>query len=402
MTIVKAVLALVSVLSVGLVQGLDKEVVDTEAQREQNEAVENLPEYEKQFVKALQYAQNGDWERASIEAEASLKLNATQPGVYFLLSQIKLVENDNSAALPLILKAQELAPESSLINSQVTFHKAIQIQESGDVKTALTMFKNVVTEMGDEKDPKSLEKVAIAVAGLGDIPGAIAAVKELWKLAPFYTFHNNLAFVRMADKYDEMVEHNSAKGPGWVDSLKHDLSNITTVTDTVYFDLSIGGGASKRVEIGLYGLAAPRAVHNMVMMFDCKLGENYCYKGTSFHRVIKDFIVQGGDIFPGDGTGRVNIYDRPFGDEVFATALMHDVPGVVQVANSGPDTNGGQFVIMCAPAAHLNGQHVVIGKVLKGMENIIEANGTPVDASNKPKTSIEITECGVIEDSSSN
>merc|ERR1711998_753981 len=137
-----------------------------------------------------------------------------------------------------------------------------------------------------------------------------------------------------------------------------------------------------------------------VFMFACTLGENYCYKGTKFHRVIKDFIVQGGDVFPGDGTGRTNIYDRPFGDEVFATALMHDVPGVVQVANSGPDSNGGQFVIMCAPAAHLNGQHVVVGKVLSGMDNIIEANEVAVDVSNKPKKDIVITDCGVLEDSS--
>lgn len=393
MQLVKYLIASLMLLSTTFVCALETQEYD---QDKIEEEMKKLPQYEQKFIKALQYAQAGDWERAMIEADASLKLNQSQPGVYFLESQIKLVENDNKAALDKIRKAQELAPESKLIKSQVTFHEAIEIQMTGDYPAALQKFKLCMDQMGDEVDPKSLEKVAIAVAGLGDIATAIDIVKKLWKIAPFYMFHNNLQFVRMADKYDEMVEHSATKGAGYVDALNKDLSNITTVTDKVWMEFELNG-ESKRVEFGLYGYAAPRAVHNLVFMFACTLGENYCYKGTKLHRVIKDFIVQGGDVFPGDGTGRVNIYDRPYGDEVFATALMHDAPGVVQIANSGADSNGGQFVIMCAPAAHLNGQHVVVGKVLSGMEHIHAANQVEVDSDNKPKVDITVTSCGTVE-----
>lgn len=360
-------------------------------------AIKKLPEYEQLFVKALQEAQSGKWEKALENAEASLKVNASQPGVYFLESQIHLVENKNDLALSAIQKAAELAPDNKLILAQVQFHKGLKEQSEKNFAAANKLFKKSVALMEGESDPKSLEKAAIAVAALGDVSGALAIAKQLWKEAPFYAFHNNIPFVRMADKYDEMIEHARAKGPAYADAIAHDLSNITTVTDKVWFEFEYEG-VTRKVTIGLYGLAAPRAVHNMVTMFTCSLGESYCYKGSKFHRIIKDFIVQGGDVFPGDGTGRTNIYDRPYGDEPFALGLMHDGAGVVQMANSGPDSNGGQFVIMVAAAAHLNGGHVVVGKVIEGLEHVVAVNAAEVDSSTyKPKKDVVISKCGAAE-----
>ena len=140
-------------------------------------------------MKALQLAQTGEWDKAYAESEASLALNATQPGVYFLQSQIFLVENKNKEALVKIRKASELAPTNNLIKSQVTFHEAIEIQqEVGDMPAALAKFKQSVAEMKDEFDAKSLEKGAIAIAALGDIPTAMNVLKTLWKDAPFFAF----------------------------------------------------------------------------------------------------------------------------------------------------------------------------------------------------------------------
>lgn len=259
-------------------------------------------------------------------------------------------------------------------------------------------FKEVVEILRGESllDPKSLEKVALAVAALGDIPTAVAYLNDLWKLAPQYQFHDGIPFVRIADRYDEQIEQAEKKGKQYAGAVKQSLSNITEVTERVFFDVSIGEGYKGRVVIGLFGKAAPRATKNFIALVTCR-DPKVCYKGTKFHRILKDFIIQGGDIHPGDGTGRINSFGRPFGDDVFALALMHDGPGIVQMANAGPDTNGGQFIIMANPAAHLNGNHVVLGRVLEGMDVVAKANAVEVNSRHFPtKLPPTIIECGLL------
>lgn len=169
------------------------------------------------------------------------------------------------------------------------------------------------------------------------------------------------------------------------------------ITELVYFDVSINNDPAGRIVMGLYGTIVPRTVKNFSVLASREAGSGY--KGSHFHRIIPRFMLQGGDFTAGNGTGGKSIYPGgKFRDEWNAESLKlkHDGPGILSMANAGPDTNGSQFFICTVPTPHLDRKHVIFGRVVEGMDVVkaIERCGTSPHGT--PKKSVAITDCGVV------
>lgn len=163
----------------------------------------------------------------------------------------------------------------------------------------------------------------------------------------------------------------------------------------VFFDVSMGGHHIGRIKMELFANVCPKTAENFRQFCTGEHRKNGLpvgYKGCSFHRVIKDFMIQSGDFVKGDGTGKMSIYGEKFADENFK--LKHTVPGLLSMANSGANTNGCQFFITCAPAEWLDNKHVVFGYVIDGLKTVRIIENVSVGPMNKPKMPCIISGCG--------
>ena len=167
---------------------------------------------------------------------------------------------------------------------------------------------------------------------------------------------------------------------------------MATIKTKCFFDIAVDGVASGRITFGLYDDVVPKTTKNFAELCSGKNG--FGYKGSGFHRVIPQFMLQGGDFTNHNGTGGKSIYGEKFADENFK--LKHTKPGLLSMANAGPNTNGSQFFITTIVTGWLDGKHVVFGEVIDNypLVKTIESYGSQ---NGKTSKKVTIANCGILE-----
>ena len=158
-----------------------------------------------------------------------------------------------------------------------------------------------------------------------------------------------------------------------------------------------------RLVIELFDAAAPRACENFRALCTGEKGISKAskralsYKGTAFHRIVAGFVCQGGDLVRGDGSGAESVFGGKFKDEAAGLKLRHAAAGVVGMANSGKNGNGCQFYFTRAEAPRCDGKHVVIGRVVEGLEVLQRIESEAASESGVPRVRVAVADCGVCE-----
>ncbi|HIK44115.1 MAG TPA: peptidylprolyl isomerase [Leptolyngbyaceae cyanobacterium M65_K2018_010] len=174
------------------------------------------------------------------------------------------------------------------------------------------------------------------------------------------------------------------------------MTESESANPRVFFDITIGGVSAGRIVMELRADVAPKTAENFRALCTGEKGlgtsgKPLHFKGSAFHRIIPEFMCQGGDFTRGNGTGGESIYGAKFADENFT--LKHTGPGLLSMANAGPNTNGSQFFLTTVATPWLDGKHVVFGSVVEGLE-VVSAMEQVGSSSGRTSQPVVIADCG--------
>jgi peptidylprolyl isomerase len=262
------------------------------------------------------------------------------------------------------------APEEKGTNVKVLYRRGLAKMYIGDLHTAKTDLMAAYSIDSTNKDVRK---------AIQELKMKNADVKKKEKAA----FGGMFGKVSMYDDKEGVLQ-----------------PNIMGDNPHVYFDIQHGNKALGKIVMQLYKDIVPKTAENFRALCTgdqglSKIsGKPLHYKGSTFHRVIKDFMIQGGDFTNGDGTGGESIYGEKFPDENFK--LKHTKAGLLSCANAGPNTNGSQFFITSRETPHLDGKHVVFGEVVEGMDVAFEIELVSKNENDKPDVDVVIVDCGMM------
>ena len=228
-----------------------------------------------------------------------------------------------------------------------------------------------------------LEMLSVEVKEPGDLIGLYVAL-GVGVLAVLYYF----------------VVGGAAGGKDTIPLIPLSWANVTGAPGNphVYFDVNVSNQTAGRIEFELFKTIVPKTVENFRALTTGekgigKTGKKLHYEGSHFHRIVPNFMIQGGDFTRGNGRGGESIYGTKFADEWGNGIIPHSQPGLLSMANAGKDTNGAQFFITTVRTPHLNGKHVVFGQVVSGMDVVEKIEGVG-SRNGEQSTRVTIVKCG--------
>lgn len=299
---------------------------------------------------------------------------------------------------------EEIPEDDKELYTSCYSNAAMCYVKTGSWTDAIKAASKVLAVEGYENNLKALYRRGLAKLNLGSLKEAKADLMAAYKVDN-KNKDVRKALAKLKEKHAEAKkkEKNAFGGMFGKVSMYDDkkgvlVPNANGDNPHVFFQIKQGDEDLGRVVMQLYQDITPKTAENFRQLCTGEAStdeKSLHYKGCTFHRVIKDFMIQGGDFTNGDGTGGESIYGQKFADENFT--IKHTHAGQLSMANAGPGTNGSQFFITSRDTPHLDDKHVVFGHVVEGMEIIRKIENMETGPNDKPVVDVIIADCGVTE-----